>query len=1248
MIDAFHDDTDAPFLSVRYKPLNPLQPSIYLLSFTHLWVLEQHLSFGMENGAGIVDNSHMLDENRVEVGLAEKRVEDRAALGSDGLNEEVEEVFEEAMGVHEHLQEQGTKADFRDDTVVGEKGKWAGVDEIPNAGYEVEKFEQAIGFPSEAGKGEEEEETVAVAEGKVGDLVGGNSADGTEVERGIDEGGTEIKAINEVNGSKDDGSIVGRDDGRNEFFNNGAEGQNEATKIGEKVDLKSTIIIENEKPENDDSGNVVLDETTTVRELDNEGANLDSHLETESSKEIFDESGGVQELYKNRKRDEENINNEHQECDINELKNATASYDSVHDVHDSGKQSNTYRDTDHKDYINGDVKDTSAGLVSEHDGECREPKSTLADPQTAIEDESVSSEIGSPRFLEKSTIPKTEVIQTSAIDLRSENHKGSQPHQAAENREVCNDGAMAKGPEKEEEKNPEVQGSLQVNREREIQPAQEHATSSAKSADPAPASAPARPAGLGRAAPLLEPAPRAVQQPRVNGNASPAQNQQIEEPINGDSEEYGETREQLQMIRVKFLRLAHRLGQTPHNVVVAQVLYRLGLAEQLRGRNGGRVGAFSFDRASAMAEQLEAAGNEPLDFSCTIMVLGKTGVGKSATINSIFDEMKFGTDAFQMGTKRVQDVVGTVQGIKVRVIDTPGLLSSWSDQRQNEKILHSVKRFIKKTPPDIVLYLDRLDMQSRDFSDMPLLRTITEIFGPSIWFNAIVVLTHAASAPPEGPNGTASSYDMFVTQRSHVVQQAIRQAAGDMRLMNPVSLVENHSACRTNRAGQRVLPNGQVWKPHLLLLSFASKILAEANTLLKLQDTPPGKPYTTRSRAPPLPFLLSSLLQSRPQLKLPEEQFGDDDSADDDLDESSDSDDESEFDELPPFKHLTKAQVANLSKAQKKAYFDELEYREMLFMKRQLKEERKRRKMLKKMAAAAKDLPSDYGENTEEESAGAASVPVPMPDLALPVSFDSDNPTHRYRYLDSSNQWLVRPVLETHGWDHDVGYEGINVERLFVVKDKVPLSFTGQVTKDKKDANVQMELSSSIKHGEGKVTSLGFDMQTVGKDLAYTLRSETRFSNFKKNKVTAGISFTFLGDALSTGLKVEEKLTANKRFQLVLTGGAMAGRTDVAYGGSLEAQLRDKDYPLGRSLSTLGLSVMDWHGDLAIGCNIQSQIPVGRHSNLIARANLNNRGAGQVSIRLNSSEQLQIALVGLIPLLRKLVSYHQQLQFGQW
>ncbi|CAL5205695.1 unnamed protein product [Lathyrus oleraceus] len=893
--------------------------------------------------------------------------------------------------------------------------------------------------------------------------------------------------------------------------------------------------------------------------------------------------------------------------------------------------------TECKDYGNGEIKDDDVGSSAEH------PE--IGDTggfSSVVDERNVIETAGSSSLSEIFFATEMPAVQTTVTNSEEESMNVDRSKVSNEESQGNTENLSVVGEPIKILENNTIE--KQMNQITQVQNS-EFVSSSGKSV--ANSTTLVHPAGLGSAAPLLKPAPRVVQQARANYTVSNTPSQKVEDSSTMEAEEYDETREKLQMIRVRFLRLANRFGQTPHNVVVAQVLYRLGLAEQLRGRNGGRVGAFSFDRASAMAEQLESAGQEPLDFSCTIMIIGKTGVGKSATINSIFDEVKFNTDAFNMGTKKVQDVVGTVQGIKVRVIDTPGLLPSWSDQRHNEKILNSVKRFIKKSPPDIVLYLDRIDTPSRDFSDMPLLRTITDIFGPSIWFNAIVGLTHAASAPPDGPNGTPSSYDMFVTQRSHVVQQAIRQAAGDMRLMNPVSLVENHSACRIDTSGQRVLPNGLIWKPHLLLLSFASKVLAEANALLKLQDSPPEKHYTARTRGPPLPYLLSSLLQSRPPLKLPEEQFSDDDSLNDVLDEPSDSGDETDPDDLPPFKPLTKAQIRNLSRAQKKAYLDEIEYREKLFMKKQLKDEKKQRKIKKKMAESLKDMPSDYSENAEEESGDAASVPIPMPDMSLPASFDSETPTHRYRFLDSSNQWLVRPVLETHGWDHDVGYEGLNVERLFVLKNKLPLSFSGQVTKDKKDANVQMEIASSAKYGEGKATSLGFDMQTVGKDLAYTLRSETKFCNFRRNKATAGLSFTLLGDALSAGVKVEDKLIANKQFEVVITGGAMTGRDDVAYGGSLEARLRDKNYPLGRSLSTLGLSVMDWHGDLAVGCNLQSQIPIGRNTNLVVRGNLNNRGSGQISIRLNSSEQLQIALIGLIPLLKKIVGYSQQLQFEQ-
>ncbi|KAL3676325.1 hypothetical protein R1sor_026273 [Riccia sorocarpa] len=756
-------------------------------------------------------------------------------------------------------------------------------------------------------------------------------------------------------------------------------------------------------------------------------------------------------------------------------------------------------------------------------------------------------------------------------------------------------------------------------------------------------SLPARPTRVGRSAPSSDSAASRAVPSRSSGAAASTQLSTSEDnnPASGEANDGNEeTREKLQVIRVKFLRLALRLGQSAHNVVVAQVLYRLGLAEQLRGgRSSGRSGAFSFDRASAIAEEQEAAGPEELDFTCTIMLLGKTGVGKSATINSIFDEPKTGTNAFMPSTKKVQEIVGHVHGIKVRVIDTPGLLPSVADQRHNEKIMASVKRFIKKSPPDIVLYFDRLDMQSRDYGDLPLLRTITDTFGAAVWFNAIVVLTHASSAPPDGPNGLPLSYEMFVAQRSHVVQQTIRQAAGDMRLMNPVSLVENHPACRVNRARQRVLPNGQVWKPQLLLLCFASKILAEANSLLKLQDNTPGRPFGARPRVPPLPFLLSSLLQSRAQLKLPDEQMGDEDESDEELDEDSDSDEEEDYDQLPPFRRLSREEVAELDEENRKNYFEELAERERLFQKKQWKEELKRRKEMKRrMAESPKgDQTQLADEGADDDMGRSAAVPVPMPDMALPPSFDSDNPSHRYRYLETATQWLVRPVLEAHGWDHDSGYDGFSLEKMFVVGEKIPASVSGQITKDKKEANLTMECAASLKHGEGKVTLAGLDLQTIGKDLAYTLRSETRFSNFKGNKTTGGLAVTLLGDTIAAGMKIEDRLIVGKRLKLVLNGGAITGRGDVAYGGSLEATLRDKDYPLSRTLSTLGLSVMDWHGDLAIGGNLQSQMVLGK-TMVVGRANLNNRGAGQISIRASSSEQLQMALIGLLPVIRSLAN----------
>ncbi|XP_027921022.1 translocase of chloroplast 159, chloroplastic [Vigna unguiculata] len=741
-----------------------------------------------------------------------------------------------------------------------------------------------------------------------------------------------------------------------------------------------------------------------------------------------------------------------------------------------------------------------------------------------------------------------------------------------------------------------------------------------------------RPAGLGSSLQSGKPAMRPTR-PNI---FSPSISRASAVTDSNLSEEEKKKLNKLQEIRVKYLRLVHRLGFTTEESIAAQVLYRMTL---VAGRQSGQM--FSLESAKETATRLEAEGRDDLDFSVNILVLGKAGVGKSATINSIFGETKTSINSCGPATTAVTEIVGVVDGVKIRIFDTPGLKTSAFEQNFNTKVLSAVKKLTKKSPPDIVLYVDRLDLQTRDMNDLPMLRSITSVLGSSIWRNVIVTLTHAASAPPDGPSGAPLSYDVFVAQRSHIVQQTIGQAVGDLRLMNPslmnpVSLVENHPSCRKNRDGQKVLPNGQSWRPLLLLLCFSMKILSEAGNASKAQESfDHRRLFGFRTRSPPLPYLLSWLLQSRTYPKLPADQGGaDNGDSDTEMADLSDSDldeDEDEYDQLPPFKPMKKSQVAKLTKEQQKAYLEEYEYRVKLLQKKQWREELRRMREMKKRGNAKVDN-YGYPEEDDQENGTPAAVPVPLPDMALPPSFDSDNPAYRYRFLEPTSQLLTRPVLDNHGWDHDCGYDGVNIEHSLAIINKFPTGVTVQITKDKKDFSIHLDSSVAAKLGENGSAMAGFDIQNIGKQLAYIVRGETKFKNFKRNKTSGGVSVTFLGENVSTGVKIEDQIAVGKRLVLVGSTGIVKSQTDSACGANLEVRLREADFPIGQDQSSLSLSLVKWRGDLALGANLQSQFSLGRSYKMAVRAGLNNKLSGQISVRTSSSDQLQIALVAIYPI----------------
>ncbi|KAF3456219.1 hypothetical protein FNV43_RR00869 [Rhamnella rubrinervis] len=700
------------------------------------------------------------------------------------------------------------------------------------------------------------------------------------------------------------------------------------------------------------------------------------------------------------------------------------------------------------------------------------------------------------------------------------------------------------------------------------------------------------------------------------------------------SEEDKRKIEKVQLLRVKFFRLVHRLGLSSEDKTVSQVLYKLVLAA---GKHSSQLS--STESAKRIALELEADNKSDLDFYVNILVLGKTGVGKSATINSIFGEKKVMIDAFGPATTKVKEIVGTINGVKIRILDTPGLKSSAAEQVANRKILAGIHKSIKKFPPDVVLYVDRLDTQTRSINDLPLLRSITKYLSPSIWRSSVVTLTHAASALPDGPSGYPLSYEVFAAQRSRVVLQSI-SLASELHLMNPnivqpVSLIENHPLLGKNEKREKLVSDGFNGSSQLLLLCYSIKVLSEASSISKPQDPfNQQKIFGSQIRPLALPYLLTSLLQSRSHPKLSADQGGNDIDSDIDLANvlDHDSEDEDEYDQLPPFRPLRISQIAKLNKEQRKAYFVEYDYRVKLLEKKQWREEIKRLKEIKNKSKDGRDVYSSNGDDGNMEEFGPEAESFALLDMSLPPSFDGDSPVYRYRFLEPTSQLLVRPVADTNGWDHDCGYDGVSLDRKLAFAGRFPAVFSVQVTKDKKQFNMHSDSSVSMKHGENGSTMAGLDIQTVGKQLAYILRGETKVKNFKINRTTAGVTVTLLGEQVATGLKIEDQIAVGKHLVLRGDAGVVRSQGDTAYGANLEVRLKDEDFPIGQDQSSLGLSLMKWRGDLASTVALQSQFSIGRSSKMAIHVGLNNKRSGQISIKTSSSDQLQIALAGVLPI----------------
>jgi len=186
----------------------------------------------------------------------------------------------------------------------------------------------------------------------------------------------------------------------------------------------------------------------------------------------------------------------------------------------------------------------------------------------------------------------------------------------------------------------------------------------------------------------------------------------------------------------------------------------------------------------------------------TVIFIGKQGVGKSSTVNTLLNERVAPSSPFQPENVRPLLAGRMAAGFTLNVLDTPGLLEGDSVSARG---LMALRAALNGRKVDAFVFTDRLDTWRVDNADRAIFTALAENFGAELWERTILGFSHAQTTPTDG-----KPYEQFVATRVEQYRAAVRSTLGMKNLALPYVLIENGSRCKTNGDGEKVV-NDKPW-----------------------------------------------------------------------------------------------------------------------------------------------------------------------------------------------------------------------------------------------------------------------------------------------------------------------------------------------------------------------------------------------------------------------------------------------------
>jgi len=185
-------------------------------------------------------------------------------------------------------------------------------------------------------------------------------------------------------------------------------------------------------------------------------------------------------------------------------------------------------------------------------------------------------------------------------------------------------------------------------------------------------------------------------------------------------------------------------------------------------------------------------------------LVGRTGVGKSSTVNSLMGKTIAVVGDYEPCTMDITKYENELNGINFTIIDTPGLCDDLEEFGNDYEYLERMRSDVSQV--DSMWFVSRLDETRVTNDEKRGIKLISEAFNSKIWEQAVIIFTFAGAK-------NASDYPIALEKRTELIRKEIAKYTG-------IGIANNVPSVAVDNKSERT-PDGQKWLGELYTQIYA-------------------------------------------------------------------------------------------------------------------------------------------------------------------------------------------------------------------------------------------------------------------------------------------------------------------------------------------------------------------------------------------------------------------------------------------